>query len=175
MADNPHIVCIVGPESSGKTTLALQLAQHFNVPMVPEYAREFLLRSGGNYSEADLLQVAKGQLDLEARIAERCENMMICDTDILVIKIWQEFKFGRPNEELDELLETQLGRKYLLTYPDLPWVEDSLRENPNDLMDIFAAYQEALESQPSHYEVIRGEGHTRLKNALRLLSGGPIA
>lgn len=169
MSGQPNIICIVGPESSGKSTLALQLAQHFNVPMVPEYAREFLLRSGGNYSEADLLQVAKGQLELEARIAERSESMMICDTDILVIKIWQEFKFGRPNEELDELLATQHRRKYLLTYPDLEWEEDPLRENQNDLLDIFSAYSEALQASNTDFSVVRGEGQTRFQNALQLI------
>lgn len=174
MEIQPQIICIVGPESSGKTTLALQLAKHFNVPMVPEYAREFLLRSGGNYSEADLIEVAKGQMELESRISERCDKMLVCDTDLLVIKIWQEFKFERPNEELDELLAKQNHRKYLLTYPDIPWEADSLRENPHDLIEIFEAYQSALTKCNLDFKVVQGKGSARFQAAIQLIGAGKL-
>ena len=59
----PFIITIVGPESSGKTTLARQLAADLGCPWVPEYAREYLDGLGRTYEEDDLQIIARGQLE----------------------------------------------------------------------------------------------------------------
>src|SRR5882757_9813383 len=93
-------IVIIGPESTGKSTLCEGLAAHFKSDWVPEYAREYLLKHGKNYQFADLITIARGQLELEdahaASLQERGEDaFLFIDTDMHVMKVWGEFVFGR--------------------------------------------------------------------------------
>jgi nicotinamide riboside kinase len=165
-ARNINIISIVGPESTGKTTLSKQLGTHFSSPIVPEFAREYLGERNGLYVESDLIQIANGQWKLEQDMLHQLPSHLICDTDLVVIKVWQELKYGRPNTEIDKLLQIQGNRMHLLTYPDLDWTSDPLRENPNELLDIFNKYVNVLDSIKANYFVVKGTSDRRFKNAL---------
>lgn len=166
METGTRIISIVGPESTGKSTLAQHLGEHFSAPVVDEFARSFLEKRNGQYEESDLVEIAKGQLKQEESVLDSKPSILVCDTDLVVIKVWQEFKYGQSNAELDKMLHRQLARVHLLTYPDLEWTPDPIRENPNDLIDIFNMYVDVLKSIKANYFVVKGTGQERFQNAL---------
>ena len=137
-------IAITGPESSGKTTLARALAAHFGVPWVPEFAREYLKDLDRPYVKEDLLCIAEGQLEAERRIASGRPSMLVCDTDLLVIRIWSQEKFERVDPRLEELVRGTEYHHTLLCKPDLPWEPDPLRENPHDRDRLFGIYEQEL-------------------------------
>ncbi len=170
MTGKLEIVALVGPESTGKTTLSEELAAHFGGSFVPEFAREFLEERNGKYSQADLPTIAKGQLNLENQVIDKGEKPVFCDTDVVVVMVWHEFKYGEQSAELEALFKRQPERKYLLTYPDLPWQDDPLRENPKDLNSIFDLYVSTLNRLGVDYSIVNGNGSNRLKNAIAALT-----
>jgi len=168
------LIVITGPESSGKTNLGMRLAVDLQWEWVPEYARDYLTRLGRPYVESDLLNIARGQ---HALIEEALESVrqadakrVIADTDLLTIVIWSMVKYGRVDPEIIELYREQLPALYLLAYPDIPWEYDPLRESPDDRLNLFEIYVEAIESWGIPYEVIRGLGNYRVDRAIRSLS-----
>ncbi|MCB9186004.1 MAG: ATP-binding protein [Flavobacteriales bacterium] len=165
-----EIIALVGPESTGKTTLSEQLAAHYGGSFVPEFAREFLEERNGKYSQADLPTIAKGQLNLESQTIAKDAKPVFCDTDVVVVIVWHEFKYGEQSAELEALFKLQPERKYLLTYPDLPWQDDPLRENPKDLNAIFELYVSTLNRLGVDYSIVNGNGSNRLKNAIAALT-----
>lgn len=126
-------VSITGPESAGKSTLAAQLAAHYGTVFVPEYAREYLEAQGPGYSYtlADLEAIARGQLAEEDLCCLQTRQLLFCDTDLLVLKIWAENAFGTcPTWVLAELEKPRYALTLVLA-PDLPWAPDPLREHPD--------------------------------------------
>lgn len=164
-----HAIVVVGPESSGKTTLAYALSTHLAYPVVEEYARYYLSILGRPYTEADLPNIARGQ----HRIEDVCRVMTnlptVSDTDAFTIKVWQEYKFKHPCAEVDALLPSVAGRLYLLCAPDLPWQPDPLRENPNDRDAIFDYHIKVLSNAGANFAVVQGIGPDRLACALRMI------
>jgi len=164
-----RIISIVGPESTGKTTLTAQLAAHFGGVVVPEFAREYLDKRKGKYKKADLLTIAKQQTELERKAIATENSPIFCDTDMLVILVWHRFKYKEPSSELEKLFLSQPKRKYLLMYPDIPWQPDPLRENPNDLIKIFNMYERALKATRNEYKIIKETGVQRTSNAIKIV------
>lgn len=162
-------IVITGPESSGKTTLARQLAQHLKTQAVEEYAREFLSRLGRPYVEADLEVIAKGQLANEEAAAGSDREILILDTSLEVIKIWSEVRFGRVAPWILEALQKHRRDFYLLCQPDLPWEFDPLRENPNDRWMLYERYERELKSMQVPFATVSGHGAQRLKYAVEHL------
>lgn len=151
-------VILTGPESSGKTTLAKALSLHYGVPWVPEYARYYLQElPGGKYTEADLLEIARGQLQWRLLYSRKQPYLLICDTGMLVVKIWSEVRFGRCEPWIEQQLDAEREALHLLCTPDIPWEPDPLRENPTDRPALFQWYQDWLEAQRYSYHVIAGE------------------
>ena len=99
MESRAKIFACVGPESSGKTTLCNQLAHHFGGAVVPEFSREYLNNRQDKYEPYDLLTIAKKQLELENRIISENDQPVFCDTDILVVMVWHQFKYRKRNKE----------------------------------------------------------------------------
>ena len=172
MESRPQIFACVGPESTGKTTLCTQLSEHFSGIVIPEFARNYLEERDGKYDKSDLIEVAKGQFDIELNYRSLGMDLdpIFCDTDLLVIKVWHEFKYGDSNDEINRMLSEQDERKYLLTYPDLDWESDPLRENPNDLLELFHIYESELQQMGANYQVVKGSGHQRLTNAIEAVN-----
>ena len=146
MEQNPLIkVAVIGPESTGKSTLCELLALHYNTQWVPEFAREYLLTHGMDYTYDDLLYIAKGQLALEdehiqsivgssesgVQRSRRDSELLFIDTDMYVMKVWCEFVFGKCHRWVLEQIVKRKYDLYLLCNTDLPWVKDELREYPD--------------------------------------------
>jgi nicotinamide riboside kinase len=167
--DRRRILCLTGPESTGKTTLAEALAAHFGAPLVPEMARGYLAGKSG-YGAEDVLEIARLQVAEEARVLSKADGLVICDTDLLVIRVWWEEKFGELPDALSAGLASLTGRGYLLLSPDLEWQTDPLRENPEDRDRLFLRYEALLTEAAHPHEVVAGTGDARFSAALWAVS-----
>ena len=164
-------VAIVGPESCGKTTLAEAMASHFHAALVPEFSRAFLEKRGPEYSEKDLLSIAQGQIASEELVARDLPALLICDTDLITVRIWSEEKYGRCHPWILQHSERRHYDLWLLCKPDLPWEPDPLRENPDDRDRLFERYEELLDQLRKPYAVISGTGELRTSLAIGLVEG----
>lgn len=164
-ANRPRTLCLTGPESTGKTTLALALAEHLGAVLVPEVARHYLEGRTG-YERSDVLEIARLQMAAEAEARETTDGLIVCDTDLLVIQVWWEEKYGTLPEELVEALRTQTPRSYLLLHPDVDWAADPQRENPLDRDGLFARYQTLLAAGEHPHRTVAGRGAERIARAL---------
>ncbi|UJP66108.1 AAA family ATPase [Mongoliitalea daihaiensis] len=164
-------VVIIGPESTGKSTLAQQLAAYFQCPWVPEFAREYLDALDRSYTFGDLLPIAKGQLDSEDQLAEQAKNILICDTDLHVIKVWSEHKYGKLDAWVDEQVQKRVYDLYLLTAIDIPWEEDPMREHPDPAMReyFWNLYLRLIAQTGIPYEVIAGDMDVRLEKSINAI------
>ena len=158
------VICLTGPESTGKTTLAAALAAEFDLPLVEEAARGYL-RGRTAYDREDLLAIAELQLAAEARALASGSPAVLADTDLMVIQIWWEEKFGELDVRISEGLQGRSARRYLLTRPDIPWAPDPLRESPKDRPRLYLRYQELLAGSEFPFAEISGEGEARLEAA----------
>ena len=164
-------IAIVGPESSGKTTLCEALAAHYDVPWVEEFARAYLTERGGRYEEKDLPDIAQGQYDSAVRIEEKNlgSPLILHDTEMLTMRIWSEEKFGRVDRRILELFALMPFDHWLLCRPDIPWEVDPLRENPNDRDRLFAIYEAKLRSMGKPYTIIEGAHEMRMRTAVAVI------
>lgn len=162
-------IAITGPESTGKSWLTEQLALKFKTSFVPEYAREYLLEHGLEYTIDDVERIAKGQLRNEKKEAEKTQGFLFCDTDMLVPKIWCEVVFGRCPEWIQYQFVNHQYDLYLLCFTDLPWEYDPMRENPENRDEIFKLYEKALKDNNFPYRIVKGLGGDRLENALNFV------
>jgi NadR type nicotinamide-nucleotide adenylyltransferase len=137
-------VVLTGPESTGKTTLAQQLAAHFDALWAPEFAREYIEKLNRPYVRNDLLAIAKGQIYQENRLLKKAKKLLFCDTDLITVKIWAEYKYGDCDPWILQNIAERHYDFYLLCAPDLPWQADSQRENPSDRDRLFDLYKETL-------------------------------
>ena len=167
-----RVISVVGPECTGKTTLAGALGRRFGVAAVEEYARGYLAGREA-YGRTDVEAIARGQMALEARALAAGESPVILDTDLLVVRIWWQEKYGALPGWLRRAFAAQAPRHYLLTAPDLPWEPDPLRESPFDRGRLFEAYRATLAAERLRFDVVRGTGAARLRCALAALEQAP--
>ena len=162
-------IAITGPESSGKTTLSKALADHFQVKWFPEHAREYLKKNGPNYSESDLLNIALQQN--QERVKEEVrDNILIYDTENLVLKIWSQIKYGHVTPEVISLVKNQYFDHYFLCSPEgVDWEEDPLREHPNNREELFSIYEVELKKLKVPFTVLKGSLTDRLEMAVDLI------
>ena len=163
-------VVILGPESTGKSTLSAQLAEHFNTVWVREYAREYLILHGSTYNYDDLLLIAQGQVRGEdITLADVQDNgLLFIDTDLHVIKVWCEFVFGKCHSWILKEITRRPYDLYLLCDVDLPWIADELREYPDlkTRKTLFHYFRDILINQPVPWTTISGSYDQRLQTAI---------
>ena len=174
-------IVIIGPESTGKSTLCEGLAAHYHTEWVREYAREYLLTNGTAYSYDDLSTIAKGQLALEdagaaglgeGEGATGADQVLFIDTDLYVMKVWSEYVFGRCEPWILKEIVARHYDGYLLCRTDLPWTKDELREYP-DLATrerLYHIYKDILINQPVPWVEIGGQAGERLQNAIQAVA-----
>ncbi len=177
-------IVVVGPESTGKSTLCERLAAHYNTIWVKEYAREYLLTNGTDYTFENLLDVAKGQLRLEEEGMLQLENKLAAgsahlpftihhsplfiDTDQYVMKTWCEFVFDKCHQWiLDQIAERKYDL-YLLANIDMPWIKDELREYPDykTRERLYHHYKDIMINQKVPWVDISGSYEERVKKAI---------
>ena len=164
-------VVIYGPESTGKTTLAQQLADHYNTQWVPEYAREYLQdkwdREQKTCEPEDLLPIAEGQMLLENTLSRKADKILICDTDLLETKVYSEaYYLGSCDPILDKYARLNQYDLYLLTDIDVPWEKDDLRDKPKERERMFNYFKAALEENNREFVILSGDKPTRLRTAI---------
>jgi NadR type nicotinamide-nucleotide adenylyltransferase len=163
----PHFVrrvSVFGPESTGKSTLAPELARACGTVWVPEFARAYLESRGGVLARPDLDVIGQGQIALEDALARDADRVLICDTDPLLTVVWSEVLFG---EAPAWLVEAARARRYELTLlcdVDLPWVDDLVRYLPEDRADFAARCERALRDAGRRFERVRGSGAARAES-----------
>lgn len=162
-------IAIVGPECTGKTSLSIALAAHYQTQWVPEYAREYLQQLERPYTQLDLLPIALGQLAAEDTLVQQANGVLICDTNLIVIKIWSDFKYGNCDPQIIKLLHQRHYDLHLLTQTDIPWENDPQREHPNQRKELFAIYKKELEKLNTSYVEISGDTHSRVASAIQAI------
>lgn len=158
------VICVTGTECTGKTTLAETLAETLQVPLVPEMARRHLAGRNG-YRREDVLAIARAQLAAEQAAHGGC-RVVVADTDLTVIQVWWEEKYGELDPWIAEALSRRSERRYLLPRPDLPWEFDPLRESPHDRPRLHDRYRELLAGSSFPFAEIEGVGEARFCSAL---------
>src|SRR5687767_448664 len=166
-AENVRRIALIGPESTGKTTLCMQLAEHYKTVWVPEYARAFMENLNRNYTYEDVVHCAREQMKAEDALAETANRFLFCDTELINYKVWFEDKF----KKVPDWLETEITKRkydlYLLTSPDLPWRHEAVRENPNRREYFFNLYKKELEKRNFTYRIVNSSGEARLETAIK--------
>ena len=168
-------VVLYGPESTGKTTLAKALAAHYKTPWVEEFARPYLQEKWEKEKSVctleDLPIIAQGQLDAENKAIKQANKLIICDTNILVTKVWSETHFdGYCAPEIQALSETLQYDHYFLTYIDVPWKADDLRDRPNHREEMFFHFENLLKAKKASYTILKGNLEQRIQQAKKVLS-----
>lgn len=186
-------VVIIGPESTGKSTLCQMLSQHYGAPWCREYAREYLMTNGTDYNYDNLLTMAKGQVALEDEVAISFENTLIeekitlqspisnlksknqaflfIDTDLYVMKVWCEYVFNDCHSWILKRIAERPYDLYLLCRPDLPWIKDELREYPNEKprQELYHIYKDLLVQQATPWAEVYGNFEERLERAIEAI------
>ena len=182
MATNTKLqkIVVLGPESTGKSTLSEALAKHYGVVDCKEYARQYLHENGTKYNFEDLLTIAKGQLTLEQQAIQKAEqqfieqskNKIIIDTNMYVMKVWCEYVFNNCHTYILDEINNRNYDLYLLCDIDLPWSADEMREYPDEKprQELFAIYKDILINQNTPWGIVSGAGDERTQNAIKLIN-----
>jgi NadR type nicotinamide-nucleotide adenylyltransferase len=167
-------IVVIGPESTGKSTLCSQLADHYDTAWCPEYAREYLVANGKAYDYEDLLAISKGQLALEDQVGSKARNdRYFIDTNMYVMQVWCEFVFGKCHQLIiDEIVKRRYDL-YLLCNIDLPWQPDPLREYPDEKprQELYLMYRELMINQSAPWVEISGNYEARFAKAVEAVDG----
>ena len=164
-------IALFGPESTGKTTLSEQLARYYNTVWVPEYAREYLQKKWNDERKTcepkDLLPIAEGQMRLENNLAKKASKILICDTDLLETKVYSEaYYVGHCDPILERYALQNTYDLYFLTYIDIPWEQDDLRDKPKERERMFSYFKDTLEKYNRNFVILKGDKKARLRAAV---------
>jgi NadR type nicotinamide-nucleotide adenylyltransferase len=165
----PIKIAIVGPESTGKSTMSAYLAKHYNTVWVPEYARDYCQKLTAPPTWQDEINMFHGQIALENELLPQANKVLICDTTFITVKIWSDEMFGQsPQEVLDDLPRHHYDL-YLLLNIDLPWEDDPLRDFPNMREHFMQVWHKELQQLKVNYSVVSGLGNERYQNAIHAI------
>lgn len=167
-------VCVLGAESTGTSTLAQALAEHYESICVPEYGRKFCeerLNSGLplDWRTEDFVEIALEQQALEDRTARECGAVLICDTDALATAVWHERYLGEPSPEVESLAAARTYALYILTSDDIPFVQDGTRDGEHVRRWMTERFREVLEARSEPWIEVTGSHENRLRAAVRAI------
>lgn len=145
-------VGIIGPESTGKSTLARYLAKRYNGICVPEYAREYIEKLNRPYTIEDVEAIARHQIE---QLQEIKDGLYFFDTELIITKVWFEHKYGSCPPWLEQAIQDYPMDVYLLTYPDIEWKPDPVRENPDIRLELFDRYESEIQKLDIPYYIIK--------------------
>lgn len=162
-------IATIGPESTGKTTLCMELAGHYRAIWVPEYARTFMENLKRSYTYEDVIHCAREQMKAEDELLSKADRFLFCDTELINYKVWFNDKFEKIPDWIEHQIKNRKYDLYLLTSPDLPWVYEAVRENPERREYLFELYKNELEKRNFIYGTVSGSGATRLEAAIKII------
>lgn len=163
-------IAITGPESTGKSWLAENLAKVYHTSWVPEYAREYIDKLNRPYTYDDILVIAQRQMESEDSTLLSANKFLFSDTECLVTKIWCEVKFERCHPWIIEQIEQRPYDLYLLCDIDLPWQPDPQREHPHLRNYLFDLYTAELNDRKLPFDIVKGSGKARLECAMEIIN-----
>lgn len=159
---------LLGPESTGKTTAALELVNKLEGALVPEVSRDFLKEKGLNYSYDDILEIAKLQFAKEIEISDaNPDRIVICDTELISIEIWLEYYEYEVPSWISTYIYQSNYEKYFLFDIDIPWVSDGLRTNEGDRELLLNLFKKKLNCYNKNWELVSGQGEPRTLGVLQ--------
>jgi NadR type nicotinamide-nucleotide adenylyltransferase len=158
-------IAITGPESTGKSWLSNKLAMHFKCGYVAEFSRKYFEGRSYDYNQNDLDEIARGQLTEEMQ-AKKSGDLLICDTDILAIKVWSEIVFGNTSKFIEDQVVNHEYDLYLLCNIDIPWKPDRFRKNESDRQLIFDMFVNELNKLNVNFRIVSGKGEKRFQKAI---------
>lgn len=172
--DPPVIkIAIVGPECTGKTTLARSLAEHYQTEWVPEFARDYLQQKFNRHQSicepGDMLPILRGQIASENEAAKRARIFLFSDTCALQSKVYSELYYGNTDPALEKAARKHKYDLFFLTHVDVPWEKDDLRDRPNDRENYFQIFRDALVQYDKPFIVLSGNRDERLQQAVGVL------
>lgn len=163
-------IVITGAESTGKTTLASQLAAYYNTVYIPEYAREYVENLKRPYNYEDIEKIAFRQIQQEEDFIKKANNYLFYDTYLIITKVWFQVVY---NNCPDWLLKTIVKSKinlFLICDTDIPWEPDPVRENGGKSRNIlYQQYIRELEEYHFNYKIVNGLGKDRLLHAIHFI------
>ena len=166
-------IALFGPESTGKTTLAIQLAEYFKTAWVPEFARDYLQEKWDNTAEIcdvdDMLPIAFGQTKLENDSLSTANKYLFCDTNLLVTKVFSEVYYGFCNPLLEKAALEHVYDLFFLTDIDVPWEKDDLRDKAEGRESVFAVFKQTLIDNNKPFIILSGDKSLRLSKAIAII------
>jgi len=167
-------IAIYGPESTGKTTLAKQLAAHYNTVWAPEFARDYLQEKWDSKKEIcvadDLMPIAIGQMRLENEAVQKANTYLFADTCLLITKVFSEIYYGFCDPKLEKAAKKHKYDLFFLTDVDVPWEQDDLRDAPYDRVATFEKFKQALVENKKQFFVLSGNPEMRFQKAIEILT-----
>jgi nicotinamide riboside kinase len=155
-------IAFTGPESTGKTSLSMLVAETFDGVYIPEFSRGFLEQTQGYYEEQDLDTIAIGQCKALENVLITGNHLLVSDTDMTVMKIWSQYKYGRVSQVIEQLYQEETFDHLFLCDTDIPWEEDPLREHPETRDELFALYLEMIQAKTKNFTIVKGSLKERL-------------
>lgn len=172
-ASNCLKIVLFGPESTGKTTLAKQLAEYYKTLWVPEFMREYLQEKWDMHqvkvSKEDLLPIAFGQMKTENEAALKCTNLLFCDTNLLEIKVYSEYYYNGCPPIIKKAALKNSYHLYFLTAIDTVWEADDLRDRPEERDKLFRIFETELIKNNLPFQILEGSEPERKKAAVKTI------
>lgn len=163
-------VVVLGAESTGTTTLAKDLAKHYQTVWTPEYGRLYsegkLYAKNNSWNSKEFLHIASVQNSLEDKLANSANQLLVCDTDAFATTLWHERYMGKENKELDMLVKKEKPLLYIVTDVDIPFVQDGTRDGEHLRSWMHNRFMEKLKHGGAKFIVVSGNKHIRLKQAV---------
>jgi nicotinamide riboside kinase len=168
-------IALFGPESTGKTTLAIQLAEHFKTAWAPEFARDYLQEKWDKAAEIcdvnDMLPIAYGQVKLENDSLSIANKYLFCDTNLMVTKVFSEVYYDFCDPLLDKAARKHKYDLIFLTDIDVPWEKDDLRDKAEGRESVFAVFKQTLIDNNKPFITLSGDKGLRLRKAISIIDG----
>jgi NadR type nicotinamide-nucleotide adenylyltransferase len=166
-------IALFGPESTGKTTLAKQLAEFYKTDWVPEFARDYLQEKWDKYQTIcdvnDMLPIAYGQTQLENQKMASANQYLFCDTNLMVTKVFSEVYYNYCDPLLDQAACEHEYDLFFLTDIDVPWKKDDLRDKPEGRETVFSVFKKSLIDNNKPFITLSGDASLRLKKAVSII------